>query len=164
MNNCNNELKSILDERVRNLYKIIDRSKLTTKQRIKGCSELEITNLKQTYNQLYFPYSYEVFLRHFGHGFAPMGNEFEYLYEDALLLTQYERDIERELKEEGNLNPEELLPEKAFVFAKRQGMQLWYFIAQEGIEDSPVFYDPDGGGNAIKMYESIFDFWEERVG
>ena len=162
MSNSQNKLELTLDKRAMILRQRILKYKLADIEQIKGCSELEIAKLGQAYG-LYLPYSYKVFMRHFGHGFAPIGNEYEYLYQAALSLTQNERDIEQEIKEEGNFNPEEILPEQAFVFAMRQGMQLWYFIAEEGVEDPPVFYDADGGGNAIEMYESIFDFWEERI-
>ena len=160
MSYSNNDLKKSLEDRANKLHNKIIQSQLVTPEQIRGCSEAEIAEIEQKY-KICLPYSYKVFLRHFGHGFAHIGNEFKYLYEDALFLTQEERNIEREIKEEENFNPEELLPVNAFVFAIRQDIQIWYFIAEEGIDDPPVFYDT--GGDTVKMHESIFDFWEERV-
>lgn len=161
MNNFNNELKKSLDDRASYLHHRIIQSNLAIPERIKGCSEQEIKKLEQTYN-LTLPYSYKLFLRHFGHGFAHIGNEFHYLYQEALSFTRDERNIEQEIRNEKDFNPEELLPENAFIFAMRYDMQMWYFIAEEGIEDPIVFYDA-GDGDSEKMYESVFDFWEERV-
>ena len=161
MSHSNNKLKKSLDARANNLYNRIIQSQLATPEQIKGCSEQEIKKLEQTYN-LTLPYSYKVFLQHFGHGFAPIGNEFHYLYQEALSFTQDERNLEQEIRNEKDFNPEELLPENAFIFAMRYDMQIWYFIASEGVEDPIVFYDT-GDGDSEKMYESVFDFWEERV-
>ena len=162
MNNSNNELKKSLDDRAKSLYDRIIQSQLATPEQIKGCSETEIAQIEQKY-EICLPYSYKVFLQHFGRSFCRIGIDIEFLYPSPLLLTQDIKDAERQmLEEEENISPEELLPVNAFVFAMRQGMQTWYFIVSESVEDPSVFYD-EGDGNGVKMHESVFDFWEERV-
>ena len=161
MNNSKNELKKYLDDRAKNLYQRIIQSNLATPERVKGCSSSEIAQIEQTYN-LSLPYSYKVFLRHFGHSIGGIANDVEFLYPSPLLLTQDMRDAEREMQEEGEISSEELLPPNAFIFAMRQRMQSWYFLASKGVEDPAVFYD-SGDGIGVKTHESIFDLWEAEV-
>ena len=66
---------------------------LGTPEQIRGCSELEITKLEQAYNELYFPYSYKVFLKYFGRCCGRVGNDLEFTYPNILSLTQYEKEI-----------------------------------------------------------------------
>ena len=161
MDNSNDELKKSLDARASNLHQRIIQSLGAKPERIKGLREQEIAQIEQTY-KLPLPYSYKVFLRHFGYSIAGIANDVEFLYPALLSLTQYVRDIDREIQEERDFSPEELLPPNAFVFAMRQKMQLWYFIAEERVEDPAVFYD-SGDGNGVKMHESIFDLWEKEI-
>ena len=87
MNHSNDKLKKSLDDRAKNLYQRIIQSQLATPERIKGCSEIEIAKIEQTYGLL-LPYSYQIFLRHFGRSFCRIGIDIEFLYPSPLLLTQ----------------------------------------------------------------------------
>lgn len=155
------ELIKHLDMRASNLHQRIITSKIATSEQIKGCSEAEIKKIEQTYN-LFLPYSYKVFLRHFGRCMYNVATDLEFLYPEVLSFNQYVRDIEREMQEQGDFSPEELLPDNAFIFAMKYKMESYYFITGEGIEDPAIFYD-EGDGNVTKVQESIFDFWEEEV-
>ena len=156
-------MKKSLDARASNLHQRIIQSQLllVTPAQIKGCSSSEITKIEQTYN-LSLPYSYKVFLRHFGHGMGRIATDLEFLYPSPLSLTQYMRNIDREIIEEGDFNPEELLPENAFIFAMKYRMEAWYFLTEESVENPAIFYD-EGNGNSRQVHESIFDFWETEV-
>ena len=167
MNNSKDELKKSLDDRAKNLYQRIIQSNLATPERVKGCSETEITQIEQAYNELSLPYSYKVFLRHFGRGVGHLATDLEFVYPNVLSLTQYERDVNKGAqemaREEGTVFTEELLPPNAFIFAMKYRMQSWYFLSEKGVEDPPIFYDLGEGDAARKVHESIFDFWETEV-
>ena len=162
MNNSNNELKKALDDRASHLYQRIIQSQLAAPEQIEGCSEQEIKKLEQTY-ELPLPYSYKVFLRYFGRRLYGIATDLEFVYPNVLSLTQYARDIDREIQEEGDFNPEELLPQNAFVFARRYTMEFWYFLAEEDVDNPSIFFDECDGNAARKIQESIFDFWEAEV-
>ena len=163
MNHSNDKLKKSLDARANNLYNRIIQSQflLVTPGQIEGCSSSEITKIEDTY-KLPLPYSYKVFLRYFGRRLYGIATDLEFVYPNVLSLTQYERDIDREIQEEGDFSPEELLPKNAFVFARRYTMEFWYFLAEEGVDDPSIFFD-ECDGNVRKIQESIFDFWEAEV-
>ena len=155
MNHSEKEIKKSLEARANALRNQIIQSQIAKPEQLIGCSDKEIEALEKACG-LALPYSYKVFLKNFGHCFGGVANDVEFLYQDVFPLTKIAREI---LQDEGDL----ILSEKAFVFTMRYGEQFFFFEAEEGIENPPIFYYMEGDRSFSQKYDSIFDLWEGEV-
>ena len=124
---------------------------------IKGCSELEISTLEKE-NDVVFPHSYKMFLKHFGHGLGGViMKEIDILYDEISGLTDFLKN--KVLIEEGD----PLLPEKAFVFSGRYGEQFLFLDASGLIEEPPTMYYSIDDNEFTKKGKSVFDLIESEI-
>ena len=124
---------------------------------IKGCSESESSTLEQE-NDVVFPNSYKVFLKHFGRGLGGIiMSDIDILYDEISGLTDFLRN--KVLIEEGD----PLLPEKAFVFSGRYGEQFMFFDASGLIEEPPTMYYSIDDNEFTEKGKSVFNLIENEI-
>ncbi|MEM8718333.1 MAG: SMI1/KNR4 family protein [Cyanobacteria bacterium P01_G01_bin.39] len=145
------------ETRAVNLKKIMIELNIADPNLIKGCNHQEIMQLEQENNVL-FPQSYKVFLKHFGHGLGGrVMNDIDILYEDISGLTNLLRD--EVLIEDGD----PVLPKKAFVFSARYGEQFMFFDTNRVQSEPAIFYYIENAQNFSQVGDSIFDVLEEEI-
>ena len=124
---------------------------------IKGCSEREISILEKE-NDVVFPHSYKVFLKHFGRGLGGwVMSDIDVLYDDISGLTDYLKN--EVLIEEGD----PCLPKKAFVFTGRYGEQFMFFDASGVIKEPPIMYYMENASEFVEKGKSVFDILEGEI-
>lgn len=103
---------------------------------IEGCSIEEIHALEKKYN-LALPNSYKSFLLYLGKRAGKLvdRNEYSIDYDAVLRMTEYEKRIIQECKEEDPSEDILDLPDKALLILGRSDGSQFYYILAEGGED-----------------------------
>jgi SMI1 / KNR4 family (SUKH-1) len=125
---------------------------------IEGCTDKEIYALEKKYN-LALPASYKSFLLYLGKSASTLVDRKEYSidYAAVLRMTEYERRIIQECKEEDPSEDILDLPENALLILGRSDGSQFYYILAEGGEDSEVYYYNSDTEIIKKEYDS---FWK----
>lgn len=120
---------------------------------LEGCTESEIDDLEKKF-EVTFPKSYRRFLSKFGNGAG------EFMVSDHWCFQAQELD---RLEVGEDFTDFCDLPERAFVFACRNGY-AWVFFLSDGSDDPPVFLFDDGPERTYRQIaRSIWEFIESLV-
>lgn len=156
MNQSRNHVREQLIKRA-NEFKnmIIDRG-IADRNKIKGCSEEEILKLEQA-SELTLPYSYQVFLRYFGHGLGgKIMNDVEYQYDSVFSFIE-------DLKEFRADDEEPEFPPNTFFWSARYKEQYLFFIVDENIDAPPIYHWMVDNNYFSKTSDSIFETLEKET-
>lgn len=121
---------------------------------IVGCTEREVEHVCFTAG-LPLPASYRTLLRTIGKGAGWFMRDIDMFYPKMIGLNAEAVDLLNNW-EKGQL----LLPNHAFVFGIRCWEQFTFFIADEGLDDPPIFYYYEGDHQFTRVADSLWDLIE----
>lgn len=155
----NNSQKNIREQLVNKAIKFKNRiieDGIANPDKIKGCSEAEILVLEKA-SGLTLPFSYKVFLRHFGHGLGGrIMNDVEYQYDSVFSFIE-------DLKEFRLDGEEPEFPPNTFFWSARYKEQYLFFIVDENIDDPPIYHWMVDNDYFSKTSDSIFETLEKET-
>jgi hypothetical protein len=152
----NNNRKKQLVARANELKNRMIDSGIANPEKIKGCSEEEISELEKVCG-LSLPYSYKVFLQYFGHG---LGGR---VMRDVEITYEFIFRIIEEFKEFQSNECKPQFSSNTFFFSTRYGDQYLFFEVDEMVDDPSIFIWTVGNDYFTKVTESIFDILEEEM-
>jgi SMI1 / KNR4 family (SUKH-1) len=132
---------------------------------IQGCSLDEIADLERKYS-IKLPASYKSFLLRLGKKFGNLVDRREYRidYESVLQMTEYDRRINQECREEDPSEEILELPDNALLILGRCDGSQFYYILGEGGEDSAVYYYNTDEEIIEKERDSFWDILDMFLG
>jgi hypothetical protein len=139
------------------LEKMIGMEVINPKE-IQGCNIDEITNLEKKYS-IRLSASYRSFLLHLGKKIGSLVDEKEYNidYESVLKMTEHDRRINQECREEDPSEEILELPDNALLILGRCDGSQFYYILGEGGDDSSVYYYNTDTEISQKEFDSFWD-------
>ena len=118
---------------------------------IRGCSEAEIHDLERQ-SGVRFPGEYRAFLSAMGQGAGRFFRGTDMFFAEIPKLRLFADELLDELG-----NPFQL-PGSSFVFSVHQGYQFMYFIADDGIDDPPVYSFMEGDEGPTLRWDHFSGF------
>jgi hypothetical protein len=123
-----------------------------------GCSPEEIHDL-QVRTGVVLPKAYRGFLEVMGRGAGAFFQGTD-IYYQSLPIS---RDEVQEMMDEDEGASGFKLPDNAFVFASHQGYSFLFLVAEEGVDDPPVWVYEEGEGEPREVADSFTKWFAAAV-